>query len=257
MSPTSPPAAPAPWTRRRLFAAKRAVRERTVRELRDRIAVRRRLAARHLRGHGLEVGALQLPLPLPRDARARYVDRAPVAQLRADYPELALYDLVEPDVLDDGQVLGTVPDASQDFVVANHLIEHTEDPLGTLRHHLRVLRPGGTLFWAVPDGRRTFDRDRPVTPLAHLRRDHDEGPAWSRRAHYEEWAALVNRVPADEVAGRADELQDAGYPIHFHVFTPESFAGMLLWAREHLALALDLEAIERNGHEFVVVARRG
>jgi ubiquinone/menaquinone biosynthesis C-methylase UbiE len=37
-------------------------------------------------------------------------------------------------------------DSSQDFVIANHLLEHLPDPIGALKEWYRVLRAGGTLF---------------------------------------------------------------------------------------------------------------
>jgi SAM-dependent methyltransferase len=98
----------------------------------------------------------------------RYVDRLDLAALRRQYPELAREELVEVDVIDDGETLESQPDASADFIIANHFIEHAEDPLGTLASHLRVLRPGGILYLAVPDRRRTFDADRDPTSLEHI-----------------------------------------------------------------------------------------
>ena len=66
----------------------------------------------------------------PRRPRP-YVDRMGVGELRAHYPELEQYELVTPDVVDDGESLTTVAADSVDFVVANHLIEHCQDPIGT------------------------------------------------------------------------------------------------------------------------------
>lgn len=146
-------------------------------------ARRRQIAFHYLRGDGIEIGALHQPLPLPRRTRVRYVDRMAIPELRAHYPELRDCALVRVDVIDDGEVLGTVPDTSVDFLVANHLLEHCQDPIGTIASWLRVLRPEGILYMAVPDKRHTFDRDRPVTPLVHLIRDHREGPEWSRHSH--------------------------------------------------------------------------
>src|SRR5690606_20635940 len=129
--------------------------------------------------------------PLPPGARVRYVDRLSTVDLRAQYPELAALPLVEVDVVDDGERLSRIADASLDFVVASHFLEHCEDPIGALLAFLRVLRPGGVLYLAVPEKRLCeFDVARPVTPLDHVIADHAEGPERSRRAHYLEWARL-------------------------------------------------------------------
>jgi SAM-dependent methyltransferase len=244
------------WTRRKLVRAKRRAREIVRAEERRQVSVRRRLATQHLAGSGLEIGALHMPLRVPTHASVRYVDRYAVPELRAHYPELADLDLVTPDIITDGETLAGVPDASVDFVIANHMIEHCEDPIGTLGNHLRVLRAGGTLYMAVPDCRHTFDRDRDLTPLAHLTRDHSEGPRWSRHTHYEEWARFVDAVDPADVAARATELDAQNYSIHFHVWTPAAFLEMLVHARSELGLELEVDALERNGHEFIVIMRR-
>ena len=223
---------------------------------RDVWAMRRRLARRYLRGEGLEVGALHEPLPVRRGVRVRYVDRHSVDQLRRHYPELRDRQLVPVDVIDDGETLATVPDASVDFVVANHFLEHTQDPIGTLGHHLRVLRHGGILFLAVPDKRRTFDAGRPVTPLEHLVRDHAEGPAWSRRGHFQVWAALVEGVAPEAVAERARELEGYDYSIHFHVWTPTAFTALLAHAAAEERLPLAVETLQSARYEFVAVLRK-
>jgi SAM-dependent methyltransferase len=233
-------------TRRVLFAAERR-----------HASVRRRLGRRYLWGDGLEIGALHLPLPLPRGARARYVDRMSVEELRAHYPELEEYDLVEPDFVDDAERLATVPSDSMDFVVVNHLIEHCQDPIAALLAQARVLRGGGVLYLAAPDRRRTaFDRDREETTLAHLLRDHEQGPQASRSLHYEEWTRLAIRVPAEEVLEHAAALEEQDYSIHFHTFTLTSFLALVLHCREAYDLPLEVLATETNGHEFILIARK-
>jgi SAM-dependent methyltransferase len=241
---------------RALRRAKRRAREIVIPSERELAAVRRRLSARHLRGGGLEIGALHLPLWVRRGVRVRYVDRMDLGGLRAHYPELRDLDLVSPDLIADGETLAGVADRSADFVIANHFVEHTQDPIGTLASHLRVLRPGGVVYMAVPDARHTFDRDRPRTPFEHVLRDHRDGPGWSRAAHYEEWAAFVDRVAPSEVGARARHLDETDYSIHFHVWTLDGFVELLTRARTECGLPLELEAVERNGHEFVVILRR-
>jgi len=214
------------------------------------------LAKRYLHGSGLEIGALHSPLPLPAGARVRYLDRMDCAGLRSHYPELAAERLVEVDIVDDGETLSSQPDSSVDFVIANHFIEHTQNPLGTIANHLRVLRPGGILYLAVPDRRRTFDADRPPTPLEHIVRDHSEGSGWSRTIHQEEWARLVDKVPAADVAARVQALEQSDYSIHFHVWAPREFGALLEYARSELQLPFAIEALRRNGFEFIAILRR-
>ena len=215
---------------------------------------RRRLARRFLRGEGIEVGALNEPLWLPRGARALYVDRLDTPALRDRFPELAGERLAEVDLVDDGETLGSVADRSLDFVVANHVIEHTEDPLAALAAWLRVLRPGGIAFVAVPDKRRTFDRHREETTVEHVLRDHREGAGWSRAGHFEEWAGQVMGAP-DPVAEGA-RLDAAGEEIHFHAWTREGFGELLEVAGAVLPVAFEVAALEPNRHEFVAVLRR-
>jgi SAM-dependent methyltransferase len=221
------------------------------------VSARTRIAKRYLSGEGVEIGALHNPLPVPRSARIRYVDRLPVSELRAHYPELEREPLVQVDILDDGERLATIANSSLDFVIANHFLEHTQDPVGTLLNALRVLRPGGILYLAVPDKRHTFDVDRPVTPFAHLLQDFEKGPQVSRRDHFEEWARLVDKVPEEEVSRRVEQLMELDYSIHYHVWTQREALELLTDARERLNLDFEIELMERIEHEVVFVLRKG
>jgi predicted SAM-dependent methyltransferase len=215
---------------------------------------RREIAKRYLRGEGIEIGALHNPLEVPKSVRVRYVDHLSVDELREHYPELANESLVDVDVVDDGERLSTIGDATQDFVIANHFLEHCEDPLGALGNMIRVLRIDGVLYLAVPDKRYTFDADRPVTPTDHLLRDHREGPEGSRRGHYEEWARLVDKV--EEPEPHATALLERGYSIHFHAWTQSELLELLRTAADELTLDFDVELMLKNGHEVIFVLRR-
>jgi SAM-dependent methyltransferase len=227
---------------------------------------RREFAERFLAGQGLEIGALHLPLQTPSRAHVRYVDRMSVEDLRAEYAELAEWNLTPVDVIDNGELLATIPEASQDFIVANHFLEHCEDPIRTIGTHLGKLKPGGVLFYAVPDKRYTFDSRRPLTPLDHMVADHEQGAERSRSEHYDEWTRLVidGEAPAgtegrafDEwVETRARELERDAYSIHMHVWTQAEFLALVLHCRERFEEAFDIEAAARQGIEFMVVLRK-
>jgi len=216
---------------------------------------RRTIASSYLRGDGLEIGALHNPLKVPPTARVRYVDRMGVADLRREYPELSRERLVDVDILDDGETLASVGDATQDFVIANHFLEHCENPVGAVRNMLRVLKEGGVLYLAIPDKRYTFDRDRPVTPIEHLMRDFQEGPAWSRRAHYEEWTRLVNKITDTTLARREiDSLIVKRYPIHFHVFTQAELLDLMGHLRR--LWAFEVELMFKRDNEVLFILRK-
>jgi SAM-dependent methyltransferase len=220
--------------------------------------VREDLARRHLSGEGIEIGALTAPLRVPPDVRVRYVDRLDRAGLlREEGPHsvalgLDARSIPEVDVVDDAERLATFGDASVDFVIANHVLEHLEDPIEALENLLRIVRPGGVLLITLPDARHTFDAPRERTTVQHLRRDHEEGPHTSRRAHYEDWARAIEGLPEPQVAARADEFAEQDARHHFHVWELDTFLELVR------ALGLPCHVVEARAYsiEFAVVLRR-
>lgn len=222
----------------------------------------------YLIGEGLEIGPLHQPLAVPVHAKVSYVDRMTAPDLRREYPELAEWDLTDVDIVDDGETLASIPAESQDFIIANHFLEHTENPIGTIETHFGKLKPGGVLFYAVPDKRFTFDFQREPTPLEHMVADREEGPERSRAEHYDEWCRFVinhefamangsTGMSFEEwVPHRARQLEDAGYSIHMHVWTQAEFLRLILAIRARLDDAFDIDAAARVGIEFLVVLRK-
>lgn len=217
--------------------------------------IRYELASRYLHGQGLEIGALHYPLKVPTDVTVQYVDRYSNADLRKQYPELSEQPFVPVSIVDDGEKLTKVRAKSQDFIIANHFIEHAEDPIGTIATHLKKLKEGGILYLAVPDKRYTFDYDRPVTTLAHLVQNYRRGPAYGRKQHYVEWVHLAEKQRKG-AAQQAALLMKVRYSIHFHVWTNTDFASMLAHMKHALGLPLELEALQKNHHEFICIIRK-
>lgn len=217
---------------------------------------RRTLAAIYLSGAGLEIGALNAPLCVPPGASVTYVDRMTVDALRRHYPELADKELVPVDVVDDGERLHQFASASQDFIIANHFLEHAQDPIGTLKRHMEVLRPGGVLYVAVPNRMHTFDRDRPATTWEHLRRDHLDGPEWSYEGHLREFAELVDKAEGQELVARINELRESRYSIHFHVWNEAEFRRLLDRARAEFGLGYEIEYCQHQDGEILAILRK-
>jgi predicted SAM-dependent methyltransferase len=217
---------------------------------------RRAVARAYLHGRGIEIGALHRPLWVPAGVRVSYLDRLPREELYRQYPRLAGHKLVPVDIVDDGERLARLADGSQDFVIANHFLEHCQDPIGTLLHFLRVLRDDGILFLTVPDKRYTFDRDRPVTALEHLRADHDGGAELSRREHLSEYVRLVLKAEdPEEIDREVEHLLATDYSIHYHVWTQAELMELLLELRR--SVAFEVEIFLRRAYEVVMVLRKG
>lgn len=214
------------------------------------------IASQYLFGNGIEVGALHSPLKVPANAKVSYVDRMSISDLKKHYSNFDEHELVKVDIVDNGEFLLKIPDASVDFVIANHMIEHCQNPILTIQNYLRVLKVGGIIYMAVPDKRYSFDSERPLTSLDHLIRDYKEGPQWSQEAHFEEWVRLVEKTNTNEVEKRIQQLLAIDYSIHFHVWTQEKFMELLLYCHEQAQLSLEIELIQKSLNEFITVIRK-
>ena len=215
------------------------------------------LALNYLVGEGVEIGGLQRPLVVGKSAQVKYVDRMPVSELRRHYPELASVELVKVDIIDDGERLETIADFSQDFVIANHFIEHCQNPILFIKNMLRVLRNGGIIYLAIPDKHYTFDRDRLDTPFEHLLRDYRDGPERSRKQHFLEWARYVNKI-SDEtgIDDRANELMQMDYSIHYHVWSQSSMLNFFSALQRIMPEVFEVEAFLKYQEECIWIVRK-
>lgn len=214
---------------------------------------------KYLEGSGIEIGALhnRMPVDLQR-ATVRYVDRLSLQDQRRHYPELARYEMLEPDIVAEADRLPMLADGSQDFVIANHLLEHLPDPIGALREWYRLLKGGGILFLALPDKRLTFDRDRPRTTLQHLIGDHADRGAGSRIGHFEEYSRLVHKQAGADFEKDVANLLATDYSIHFHVWIPEDIVELLEYLRMRGGLPWGIEEqVDNTGSdEFIFVLKK-
>ena len=114
-------------------------------------------------------------------------------------------------------------DASYDFLLSSHCLEHVANPLAALREWHRVTRPGGHLLLALPDPVRTFDHRRPVTTFAHLESDFARQTGEDDLTHLQEILALHD-LARDPLAGSHSQFEIRARAnaenrcLHHHVF---------------------------------------
>ena len=224
----------------------------------------RNTLTRYLHGRGIEIGALHKPLKIGDRGIAKvfYVDRLPLDELRQQYPELNGLPLVTPDIIDDGGVLERIEDGTIDFIIANHLIEHLDNPLLALENWCRKLKVRGKVYLAVPDKRYTFDKDRPLTPVGHLVEDYQ---VTSRERndrnyqHFVETAEIIEKRVGDDARERVESLIAKQYSIHFHVWTFDSFTEVLLYLIDEMQIPfkiLDYSPPQLGGDEFIFILEK-
>jgi SAM-dependent methyltransferase len=211
----------------------------------------RELARRHLRGLGLEFGALHAPVEVdPEFAQVRYADRLTKSASLELYPDMR--ERFETAIVDvdfivdlDHSDLSEFAAENFDFFVANGVIEHLANPLRFLESLHRVMKPGACLLLSVPDRDFAFDTRRPLTPKAHLLADYDRAVSTVCDAHlHEALASTISLAHLENPEGRSTLLafhRDRG--IHVHVWNQASFDEFLETAV--LRLGLRWRTIER------------
>jgi SAM-dependent methyltransferase len=220
------------------------------------IGAREELARTFLRGSGIEIGALQRKLVLPSSCEVRYVDRMSMPDLLHHYPELQGMPLQAPDLIDDGEALNTVAGRSLDFVIANHFFEHSQNPIQTLRNFLRVLKPTGVLFLAVPDKRYTFDSERPSTAFSTLEETYRTGERRDRTALFAEWARFVEQTGEADVPAKARQLMEETYSIHYNVWNVDELLSFVIAARKEFQLPFEILAAVSSDNEAILLLER-
>jgi SAM-dependent methyltransferase len=187
----------------------------------------RRSLARHLHGSGLELGPGHEPFPTPTGVAVRYVDRWTPDDNHTLFPELGAVTFPLPDVVADldRDRLGAVADASVDFVIASHVLEHLADPLGMIDETHRVLRDGGVLLILLPDRRATFDAARPPTSLDHLVAEHAAGVTEVSDEHIIEFVAATEPDRGPLTPGEIDLHRRRS--IHVHCWAEDEFVSVV------------------------------
>ncbi len=191
----------------------------------------REIAASNLRGTGMEFGAGASPFPVPLNCNVRFADAFSYESLKAVmYPGQQAHDLIRPDYVTDIKTLDSIPNLSLDFIVACHVIEHTNNPIRAIDSCYRALKAGGSLVLVVPDMIKTFDSKRALTTLAHLIEDYEKPSLDRDRGHYEEFYSKAFEMPAgSNLLDYASQKQSEGGDLHYHTWTYETFGELIQW----------------------------
>ncbi len=156
----------------------------------------------------------------------------------------------------DATALTSIEDATYDFLLASHILEHVANPLLALQEFHRVLRPGGAILVLLPNPVHSFDHRRPVTSFAHLQADFAASTGENDQTHLEEILALHD-LERDPPAGSAEMFRERCLKnaenrcMHQHVFSLE-----LIGQAMRAAGFRNLYQTDRWGHHLLTFANR-
>ncbi|MFN8671411.1 MAG: methyltransferase domain-containing protein [Candidatus Sericytochromatia bacterium] len=208
------------------------------------------LSNKYIIGNGIEIGALASPVIYNKNTtNIKYVDKFTHEEALKHYPELKEFGVIQPDIIDDGEYLYTIKNESQDFVIANHFLEHAENPIRTIENIFRVLKNNGILYMAIPDKRYTFDKNRERTKLEHI---IDEYLNCSYLKNREEHYLDFNNGNIEDAK---IQLQ-AHYSIHFHIWQKEDLEELFSYIKNTLNFKFEIEEILYNYIENICILRK-
>lgn len=201
----------------------------------------RHFPAMYFKGRGLEIGPLHEPFPSSKEMSMRYVDLHYKEQLQEKYASDSNVNVNQIPQIDFIGTAEEVPtnDKYFDFVLTSHVLEHTCNPGRAIEEWLRVTKPGGHVFFVIPDKRFSFDRHRAETPLEHFIEDFEIRVKQIELGHYQDYVHGVEwlerkMINPEEVGKRAKEKFLAQENTHVHVWTHDSFKPQLSWLRNRL-----------------------
>jgi hypothetical protein len=124
---------------------------------------------------------------------------------------------------------------------------------------LRVLRPGGCIFLAIPDKRYTFDEHRELTPLEHFIKDYEQGADWGEDEHYYDFVKNTEHgfgKSDKEIAEVIQKLKEKNFSIHFHVWDHQSMIDMFCMIKKKFKFPFEIAvavAPVNDGNESVFI----
>lgn len=215
---------------------------------------RQAIAGIFVKGKGVEVGAGARPFPIPRGTECFHGDVLDAASLAKYFGT----DRVALDGAIDAQTMRGVPEASLDFAISAHVIEHLHDPIGSIRATIATLKPGGVFILVAPELTQTWDKRRPPTTLEHVIQDSRDGGASTRYQAAEEHCRYVypeltgKEFTEQEIRETATRLAFEGADLHIHAWRAVDFAKMLEYVAKDSPFRIEAALSYVNENAFVL-----
>ena len=214
-------------------------------------------------GYGVEFGAATTPTTVPDNCTVEYADISKTNEgcnsgYNGDFVNVKYFTSLEE--------MKDINSNSLDFIINCHVIEHSPRTILAIKNCFDRLKPGGTLFMAVPHMEYTFYSLRPLTTIKHFVQDYTDYikerdllhlvDYWEHRTEYDAKqkgieASRMNLFPILDNFIKGEHID-----IHYHTFTEENFTELLDFFNSNIAKWSKTEIIPRipfeGSNEFYV-----
>jgi SAM-dependent methyltransferase len=223
--------------------------------------IRKDFASRYITGKGYEIGAQNSPLKCTHATQIKYIDYLSKKESSQKY-QIPENECVHVDIIADANNLDMIPQNSAAFIISNHVLEHSPNPIQAMLGWLRILQPGGILFLTLPNYlSNEFDFEKLPTPITHLAEDYQKAKNNEdiSTEHIHEHIKIIDGVDPNNSTifkQRCCELAQSNLHTHYHVFNKENSFDLLDFIHQKTPILVLNFLSFSNGFELLFIIKK-
>ncbi len=224
--------------------------------------IRDDFASRYINGKGYEIGAQNSPLSCQNAKKVTYIDYLSKDEISQKY-QIPINECVNVDIIADANDLTRMSSNTASFVIANHVLEHSPNPVKAVLGWLRILQPGGILFLTLPNYRSNeFDFEKSPTEISHFIQDYQK--AFNNEdistVHINEHVRIIDGIDPENDSElfnqRCNELIQSNLHTHYHVFNKKNSLDLFKFIHRKTPIKICNYLCFTNGFELLFIIEK-
>lgn len=197
-----------------------------------------------LAGAGIEFGAACSPSPIPLGCCVKYADK--FLDTEGCKTLMKNKEMVTVDFYTDLSEMKGIKNNSLNFIIHNHVMEHSNNPILSMHNSYNKLKKGGRLMFIIPNKHRTFDKFRHLTSLRHIAKDYYRPNVFRDVFHVIDFNLLTGNFNLKRVKNDLKKLRNGELDLHWHVYDEKSFLKLMKWYTKKVDKWTSYEVINGN-----------
>lgn len=223
--------------------------------------IRNDFATHYIVGKGYEIGAQNSPLHCKNASKISYIDYLSRKESAQKY-NISAEECVDVDIIADANNLDSIPSNSASFIIANHVLEHSPNPIEALHGWLRILKSDGILFLTLPNYKANeFDFEKIPAPITHFIADYKKSKKNEdiSSEHIYEHIHIIDGIDPDNrqlTQQRFDEIVASNLHTHYHVFNKKNALEILNYMHRQTPLEIINTFSFENSIELLFIIKK-